>query len=78
MKMVEEEQAHRIAYENRAQKEEIQASARGHYLGSVITVIAILTAAIAGYVGVHPAICVAIVGLPIATIIQSMIGRNDK
>lgn len=75
MRMVEEEQAHRIEYENTRQKAEIEATARGHWLGSAITILAILAAAIGGYVGVNPYICVAIVGLPIATIIKAMFGK---
>lgn len=76
MKMVEEEQAHRIAHDNRSQAGEIAAVKRGHIIGGAITVIAILAAAIGGYLGVHPAICVAIVGLPIATILKSIFGKG--
>lgn len=78
MRMVEEEQAHRIAHENTRQDAEIKANRRGHWMGSGITVLAIAAAAVGGYLGVHPAICVAIVGLPIATIIKSMFGKTDK
>lgn len=76
MAMVEEEQAHRIAHDNRRQAGEIAANKRGHILGGAITVLAIVVAAVGGYVGVHPAICVAIVGLPIATILKSIFGKG--
>lgn len=75
MAMVEREQIHRITYEEKRLSGEIEAAARGHWIGGAITVIAILTAAVSGYMGVHPVICVAIVGLPIATIIKSVFGK---
>ena len=73
--MVEQEQAQRIAYDRARLDGEIAGNRRGHFLGGLITVLAILVAAVAGYVGVSPVICVAIVGLPIASILKSIFGR---
>ncbi|MDQ0040852.1 hypothetical protein [Variovorax boronicumulans] len=76
MTMVEEEQAHRISHDNKRQAGEIAAAKRGHLLGGAITVIAILAAVVGAYLGVHPVVCVAIVGLPIASILKSIFGKG--
>lgn len=75
MSMVEQEQAHRMGYERARLDGEISFSRRGHLLGGSITVLAIVVAAVAGYMGVNPFICVAIVGLPIASILKSIFGK---
>lgn len=75
MSMVEQEQIHRMSYESARLKGEISGSLRGHVIGGAITILAILVAAGAGYVGVNPIICVAIVGLPIASILKSIFGK---
>lgn len=75
MSMVEQEQMHRMAYESARLQGEISGSRRGHVIGGAITIIAILVAAGAGYIGVNPIICVAIVGLPIASILKSIFGK---
>jgi uncharacterized membrane protein len=78
MSMVEQEQAHRLAHENARQEGEINATRRGHYIGGAITLLSIAAAVGGGYLGVHPAICVAVVGLPIATVIKSIFGKSEK
>ena len=75
MAMVEQEQIHRIDFERKHLEGEINAARRGHLIGGAITVVAILVAAGAGYAGVNPFICVAIVGLPIATVLTSIFGK---
>lgn len=75
MTMVEQEQVHRTSYERARLDGEIAGSRRGHVLGGSITILAIFVAAGAGYVGVNPIICVAIVGLPIASILKSIFGK---
>lgn len=78
MSMVEQEQAHRLQHETTRQNGEITATRRSHYLGAGITVLAIGAAIGGALLGVHPAICVAVVGLPIASIIKSMFGKSEK
>lgn len=75
MAMVEQEQVHRTAYERARLDGEIAGNRRSHRIGGGITVLAIVVAAGAGYVGVNPIICVAIVGLPIASILKSIFGK---
>lgn len=75
MAMVEQEQNHRIQYENTRLSGEINGSKRGHYLGGVITILAIGGAIGGAYLGVSPIVCVAVVSLPIASILKSIFGR---
>ena len=75
MAMVEQEQVHRMGYERTRLDGEIAGNRRSHLIGGAITVLAIVVAAGAGYIGVNPIICVAIVGLPIASILKSIFGK---
>lgn len=75
MAMVEQEQQHRIIYESTRLDGEIKNSKRGHYIGGAITILAILAAVVGAYFGVNPIVCVAIVGLPIASILKSIFGK---
>ena len=52
MRMVEEEQAHRIAYENARLAALTADTRRGHYLGGLISLVAIAAAAVAA-LGAH-------------------------
>lgn len=78
MTMVEQEQAQRIAHENRRQEGEIAATRRSHFLGGAITLLSIAAAVGGSYVGVNPIVCVAVVGLPIASIIKSIFGKSGE
>ena len=56
MAMVEQEQAHRISYERTRLDGEVAGNRRSHLIGGSITILAIVVAAVAGYVGVNPII----------------------
>ena len=75
MAMVEREQEHRIEYEKKQVDGEISGNKRSHIIGGSITISAIFMAVIGAYFGVHPAVCIAVVGLPIASIIKSIFGK---
>ena len=75
MALVEQEQAHRINYEDTRLAGKVSGSKRGHLIGGAITVIAILAAIIGAYLGVSPIVCVAVVSLPIASILRSIFGK---
>ena len=76
--MVEQEQAHRIKHGNTVLNATIADTRRGHWLGGTISVIAIAGSVLAVYIGAHPTVSVALVGLPLATVIRSMIQGRSK
>lgn len=78
MKMVEQEQAHRIDHEKTVLIATINDTKRGHWIGGVICVLSIAGAVFTAYIGVHPAVSIALVGLPLATIIQSIIRSKSN
>lgn len=78
MLMVEHEQAHRISHENRELEATISATLIGQVLGAAISATAIFAAAYTAYIGAHPAVSIALVGLPIAAIVRSFNSRRSK
>ncbi len=78
MAMIEEEQRHRITFEQAALKAEISDVKRGHYIGLAIGGAAIAGAIVTALVGAHPTVSIALVGLPIAGIIRSIIRRGGE
>lgn len=78
MKMVEQEQAHRIAHDESVMKALAGDTKRGHFLGAFISVFALAGAVITAYFGAHPTVSIALVGLPVATIIQAFISSRKS
>lgn len=76
MAMVEQEQAHRIDHENTILRATIADTKRGQWIGGAISAGAIFGAVVAVVLGAHPSVSVALVGLPIAAIVQSFISRK--
>lgn len=73
MAMVEKEQQHRIAMEKSVMKAEIWDTIGGKALGALITVAAVASAVFAAYIGAHWSVSVAIVSVPITSLIGKFI-----
>lgn len=78
MSMVEQEQAHRIAMESTAMSAATGDTKRGHLIGGGICVLAILASAVTAYIGAHPSVSIALVGLPVAVVIKAIIDRKSS
>jgi uncharacterized membrane protein len=76
MAMIEQEQHNRIAHNKTALDSEISDTRRGHLIGGAISVCAIAGAVFTAYIGAHPAVSIALVGLPIVSIVQSFLNRK--
>jgi uncharacterized membrane protein len=74
--MVEREQEHRMECEKMGLKAAIRDGWRGHILGGVTVIAAIAGAVFTSYIGAHPSVSVALVGLPVATIIVAFVRRK--
>lgn len=74
--MVEREQARRIDADKEELTASIQDTKRGHYVGVAIALFAITASTYTAYIGAHWSVSVALVGLPIAAIINSVLKRN--
>lgn len=77
--MVEQEQAHRIECEKAALKAAVKDTRRGHLLGGGISLLAVVGCVYTAVIGAHPAVSVALVSLPIATIVITLVkGRGSS
>lgn len=76
--MVEREQAHRISEESAVLAATIQDTKRGHWIGLAIAAASIAGAIWTAYIGAHPTVSVALVGLPLAAIIQSVMKSKSN
>jgi len=74
--MVEREQQARQEIDKQAIIAEIKDTRRGHYIGAIIAVVAIGASVYTAMIGAHWSVSVALVGLPIAAIINSI--RSKK
>lgn len=74
--MVQNEQTSRLAIETSMLSASIKDTRRGHFIGGFIAVLAIAASVYTAYIGAHWAVSVALVGLPIAAIINSI--RSQK
>ena len=81
--MAEAEQAHRIESERialetnvQATQAEIKAAARGAWMGFCVSVVAIIGALVAAYIGAHWAVSVALVSVPIMSVVRALILRK--
>ena len=78
MAMVEREQAHRISEESAVLKATIQDTSRGHWIGLFIAISSIAGAVWTAHIGSHPAVSIALVGLPLVAIIQSVLKNKSN
>jgi uncharacterized membrane protein len=76
MQMVEREQEHRIDHEKKAMTNVAADYARQHWLGAAISALAIGGSVLAAYLGAHPTVSIALVGLPIVGIVQAILKRK--
>lgn len=76
MAMVEQEQAHRIAHETKELDAAVSDFRRGHWIGGGLGAMSIIGAAFTAYIGAHPAVSIALVGLPVMAVIRSIIARK--
>jgi uncharacterized membrane protein len=78
MAMVEREQEHRIQAEAEILHATIKDTARGHWIGSIIAVVSIAGAIWTAYIGAHPSVSIALVGLPLVAIVQSVLRHKSN
>jgi len=78
MKMVEDEQAHRISYEQAHLNALAGDTRRGHYIGLAISVASIAGAVYAASLGAHWSVSIALVGVPILGIIRAIVGSKTN
>lgn len=77
LRMVEQEQSHRLAIEQMSTDANIKSHWRGQWLGAAIGVTAILAAVINSYFGGPSLVGVALVGVPVLGVAQALIrGRK--
>ncbi|MFT4190894.1 MAG: DUF2335 domain-containing protein [Comamonas sp.] len=77
MAMVEAEQAHRIKTDQEVLAATVKDTRRGHWIGLTISLCALIGAGVTAYLGAHPVVSVAMVGLPIAVIIQAIVASKS-
>jgi uncharacterized membrane protein len=71
--MTEREQAHRHQFENKGLTATISDTRRGHYLGATISLVAIAGAIWAALSGAPWQVVIALVGVPVAAMVQAMV-----
>lgn len=76
--MVEREQAHRIEAESEILHATIRDTKRGHWIGFLIAAVSIAGAVWTAHIGAHPTVSVALVGLPLVAIIQSVLRSKSN
>ncbi len=76
MQMVEREQEHRIAHERTELDASVKDFRRGHWIGGLLGALSIAGAVFTAYIGAHPTVSIALVGLPIAAIVRSIMQRR--
>lgn len=78
MSMVEREQAHRISEESSILRATIKDTARGHWIGVFIATASIAGCVATAVMGAHPTVSIALVGLPLVAIIQSIMKSKSN
>lgn len=76
--MAEKEQEHRIEYEKVGLSATISESRRGQYLGSVVSLIAVIGAIYAAHIGAHWSVSIALVGVPVLGLVRAIIRPRSK
>lgn len=78
MVLVEREQEHRLEQEKDLLKATIKDTRRAHWMGFGISALALAAAIGAAFLGAHPTVSIALVGLPIAAIIRSIMQTKSN
>lgn len=76
--MAEKEQSHRIAIEDRGLSASIAEAKHGQILGAIISIFSLLSAVGSVYMVAHPAVSVALVGVPIAGLVKAIVDSRSK
>ena len=77
LKMVEQEQDHRMAHEGQILKATVADVKRGQLLGATFGIAALAGAVYTAYIGASPFVSIALVSLPVAIIVQSFMKRGN-
>src|SRR5688572_27589297 len=78
MRMVEQEQAHRIKHDESTLEAAVRDKKRGHWIGGAISLAAIIGAVYTAYIGAHPSVSAALVGVPLFAAINVLFkGKAD-
>lgn len=78
LKMAEDEQAHRIAFETQALAATIRDKRRGQYMGSIVGFVAVVGAIATALYGVHWSVPIALVGVPVLGIVQALVSGRPE
>ena len=78
MAMVEQEQVHRLGYDIAILEATVRDTRRAHYLGGFISVLALICSLYAAMIGAHPAVSIALVSIPIASIVRAFLKEKAK
>lgn len=78
MTMIEEEQKHRIALESTGLNAMASDTRRGHWLGGVISVVAIVGCVVSTYLHAPATVSIALVGIPVLSMIRAIIGSKTQ
>lgn len=76
MTLVEKEQEHRIQHDATALKAEITDFRIGMFIGAFLIVLCVVGAVFAAYLGAHPMVSIALVGLPIMILIGKFLAKR--
>lgn len=75
--MAEAEQAHRHRADLAALQADNRAITRGQWLGALVSLASIAGAIATALAGVYWAVPVALVSVPVASIVRALVGRNQ-
>jgi uncharacterized membrane protein len=78
IRLVEQEQAHRLQYEQDSLKASVRDTKRGQWMGWSISIAAVAGCIATVYIGAHPTVSVALVSVPIATIVIAIINSKSR
>ncbi|MCH7520384.1 MAG: DUF2335 domain-containing protein [Candidatus Marinimicrobia bacterium] len=76
--MAENQQDHRKLAESTILSANILDTQRGQYLGSAVSVLAICGAVLAVYLGAHPVVSVALVGVPLVAVVKALVESRSN
>lgn len=73
--MAEKEQDHRMSYQNAELEATRKDFMRGQIIGGLLALACVLASVYSIYIGAHPAVSVALVGIPIMALLGKMLKR---
>jgi len=76
--MSEKEQEHRIEHEKIGLPATIRESMRGQYLGAIISLVAVAGAIYTAHIGAHPAVSIALVGVPVLGLVRAIMRPRQE